>query len=126
MDHRSEVIFDGTGGANAAFDTGNLDVSKYDELGIQVIPSGAAAASSLSLYDTAFSTVTPIRVLATGATNAVKSAALGPAAQPAAAGEYVGGQPGPVPPSVRIGIGALGVGITARIRVIARKRIIGP
>lgn len=118
---KAVALFDGTSAANTAFDTGNLDTSDYDSLLVEVIPSGAAAASTLSLYDTAYSTTTAIRALATPATAAVKTAAWGSGENPAASNEYVGGQPGALPANVRVGVGALGAGVTARIRVIGRR-----
>ena len=112
------VLFDGTSSTNTAFDTGDLNTIDYDSLAIEVIPSGAAGASTLSFYDSAFSTSSAIRAVATPATAAVKTTEWSPGAQPTATGEWVGGQGGAVPALIRIGIGALGAGITARIRVI--------
>lgn len=115
------VLFDSTGVANTAFDTGNVDVTDYDYLSVAVLPSGAAAASTLSFFDVGLSGATALRAFATPATAAVKSAAWGAGESPAASGEFVGGQGGALPSIVKIGVGALGVGITARIRVVARR-----
>lgn len=119
------VLFDNTGGANAAFDTGALDTSRYDVLAIEVLPSAAAAASTLTLYDLDLSASVGIAALATPATALVKTAAWGPGEQPVAATEYVGGRGGALPSSVKVGIGALGVGVTARIRVVGRRFAVG-
>ncbi len=125
MPSKAILLFSGVGGANAAFDTGDLNTADYDYLLVELIPSGAAAASTLSFYDSGFSVVSAIRGLATPATAAVKSAGWGPGEQPAASGEYVGGCGGALPPLVRVGAAALGVGVTARIRVWARRNYRG-
>lgn len=118
---KSAVLFDASGSANAAFDTGNLDTSDYDAILVEVIPSAAAAASTLSFYDTAFSTSTAVYTVATGATAAVKTSGWGTIAPDATVGERLAGLPAALPASVRIGIGALGAGVSARIRVVGRR-----
>lgn len=122
---KSAVIFDGTGTANTAFSTGDLDVTDFDSVLVEVIPSGAAAASVLSFYDWAFSVATAVYTVATGATAAVKTSGWGLIAPDTTVGERLAGLPAPLPGFVRFGIGALGVGITARIRVVGRRNAKG-
>lgn len=126
---KAAILFDGTSAANTAFDSGNLDVTDYDSVLVEVIPSGAAGASTLSFYDTAFSTATAVYSIATGATAAVKTSGWGLIAPDTTVGERLAGLPAPLPSNVRFGVGALGVGITARLRVIGRrnfKETVGP
>lgn len=122
---KAAVLFDGTSAANTAFDTGNLDTSDYDAVAIEVIPSAAAAASVLSFYDTAFSVATAIWTVATPATAAVKTSGWGTIAPDVTVGERLAGMPAALPASVRIGIGALGAAVTARIRVVGRRSFKG-
>ncbi len=123
---KAVLIHDSTGGANAAHNTGTLDVSDYDNLLVEVFPSAAAGASSLGFRDTGFSTTVDVKAFATPATAAVKTAAWGPGDQHAANGEDVGGLGGALPSSVRFDIGALGAAVTARIRVWGRRNFNGP
>ncbi len=115
------VIYDQTSVANTAITTGDLDMREIDVLNIEVLPSGAAAASTITLYDVGLSTSAAIASFATPATAAVKTCGWGSDASPAASGEYVGGRPGALPPIVRVSVGALGAGITARLRIPARR-----
>lgn len=118
---KAVTLFDGTSAANTAFDSGDLNTADFDSLLVEVIPSGAAGASVLSFYDSAFSTSTAIYTVATGATAVVKTSGWGVIAPDATVGERLAGLPAPLPALARIGIGALGVGITARLRVIGRR-----
>ncbi len=115
------VLFDATGTANTAFDSGALDTTDFDVLAVEILPSGAAAASTLSFYDLALSASQAVFTVATPATAATKTAAWGPGEVAAVVGERLGGQGGVLPASVKIGIGALGAGITAHIRVLGRR-----
>lgn len=121
MPSKATLLFDGTSAANTAFDSGNLSTADYDSLLVEVIPSGAAGASTLSFYDPGFSTSTAIYTVATPATAAVKTSAWGPGEASATVGERLAGLGGALPDVARFGIGALGVGITARIRVFGRR-----
>ncbi len=123
---KAVVLFDATGTANTAFDTGVLDTTDFDSVLVEVIPSGAAGASTLSFYDTAFSAATAIYTVATGATAAVKTSGWGIIAPDATVGERLAGLPAALPAAVKLGVGALGVGITARIRVTGRRSFKGP
>lgn len=115
------VLFDQTSTANTALTTGDLDAREIDCLNIEVLPSGAAAASTVTFYDVGLSTSAALASFATPATAAVKTAGWGSDVSPAAATEYVGGRPGALPPVVRIGVGALGAGVTARLRIVGRR-----
>ncbi len=126
---KSDVLFDQTSVANTALDTGNALLSEvlapYDAVVVELLPSGAAGASTLLLFDADLSLASAVRAFATPATAAVKTATWGRGEGAAAVGEFVGGHPGPLPRSGRVGIGALGVGITARLRIIGRREFRG-
>jgi hypothetical protein len=125
MPSKVDVLYDQSSVANTALDTGNLNTADYDALLVEVQPSGAAGASTIGLCDAALSTTVPLVSLATPATASIKTAAFGPGAIAAASAEYVGGIPGPVPALSRVLVGALGVGITAHVRVLGRRQFRG-
>jgi hypothetical protein len=122
---KAVLIHDSTGGANASHNTGTLNVTDYDELLVELVPSAAPAASFLRFRDTDLSPTLDVATLATPTTADVKTAAWGGGVPAAASGEYVGGRPGALPPGVRFDVGALGAGVTARLRVWGRRSFRG-
>ncbi len=113
-------LFDSTSAVNTAITTPEIDTRECNLIAVEVLPSGAAGAATISLFDVGLSTTAAIAVLATPASALVKTCAWGTGCEAGAATEYVGGRPTALPPRIQVSVAALGAGVTARLRVVGR------
>jgi hypothetical protein len=121
----STVIFDQTSVANTALSTGVLNLAKWgpgDAVAIEISPSGAMTTGNVKLIDPDLSASNQLAQVATGtgSTPVVIGWGLG-AAGAAALTTYLGGLPSVLPPKIQIDVPALGVGVTAKVKVILHR-----
>lgn len=117
------VIYDSTSGANAALDTGALNLIKFGgaaALFVEVIPSGAMTTGNVQLFDPDVSSTNELGHFATGTGTTPVLIGWGPSCGTAAVANtgYLGGLSMPLPPKVQFKVPALGAAVTARVRVI--------
>jgi hypothetical protein len=121
----SAEVYEITGAANTAIDTGALNfpmAGPIDAIIIQVSPSAAMTSANVQLFDpdlgtgqlVAFASGTSSTPIVIGWGVGVGGAAL---AQTGAT-TYLGGLPAPIPPRIRIVVPAFGAGVIATLRIV--------
>src|SRR5574341_1969300 len=125
MPSKVAVLYDQTSAANAALDTGVIDVSAYDAIGWYVFASAGITASTFTLFSGSLASVfnTNAAVLTAGQINWSGGFGLG-------SGSAIGGGMFTIqralPPAVQFTLTAAGVGITLRLFVYGRRNHRGP
>jgi hypothetical protein len=118
------LLFDGTGTANAEYATPAVDTLDYENLLIEVVSvGGLSSVSNLYFIDRGIGAAARVRSLAlvAVANGSASSAGWGPGCDANASGDYAGGLPAPIPPSVSFTVNPLGAGVSARVRVFGRR-----
>lgn len=117
------VLYDVTSAANTA-QSADVDVSDCSTVMAQESPSAAAAASTITFYNLDYSSAIPVGSWTTTADAQGNHIAWGPGVSSAASGTYYkGGTAAPLPSRIRVSVGALGAGITSRLRVTCRGHV---
>lgn len=114
------ILFDATSAANAALDTGKIDVTDFESVAIYLVSAGVVGTPSVSheIYDAGGTALAiDTAVLTAGSTRAVGG--WGPGCSYSKNGLL--GLATALPGAIRLQVAALGAGITGRLVIVGRK-----